>query len=178
MIKKLRFKIIIVMMIAVVVVLSVIIGGINIKNYHDLIKRADSTLEILKINDGKFPQKPIPGSNNHFEMSPELPFESRFFTITYNESKEVLEVNIDKVASINKDEAITYGNKAIKNKKTKGFMDSYRFLVVEKENQTSMVIFLDCNRELDSFSKVLNTSIIISIIGVCVVFVLDRKSVV
>lgn len=172
MIKKLRFKIIIVMMIAVVVVLSVIIGGINIKNYHDLTKRADSTIEILKMNDGKFPQKPMPGNNNPFEMSPELPFESRFFTITYNESNEVMEVNIDKVASINKDEAIEYGNKAIKNKKTKGFMDSYRFLVFEKENQETMIIFLDCNRELDSFSKVLNTSIIISVIGVCVVFVL------
>lgn len=172
MIKKLRFKIIIVMMIAVVVVLSVIIGGINIKNYHDLTKRADSTIEILKMNDGKFPQKPMPGNNNPFEMSPELPFESRFFTITYNESNEVMEVNIDKVASINKDEAIEYGNKAIKNKKNKGFMDSYRFLVFEKENQEKMIIFLDCNRELDSFSKVLNTSIIISVIGVCVVFVL------
>lgn len=172
MIKKLRFKIIIVMMIAVVVVLSVIIGGINIKNYHDLTKRADSTIEILKMNDGKFPQKPMPGNNNPFEMSPELPFESRFFTITYNESNEVMEVNIDKVASINKDEAIEYGNKAIKNKKNKGFMDSYRFLVFEKENQETMIIFLDCNRELDSFSKVLNTSIIISVIGVCVVFVL------
>lgn len=57
MIKKLRVKFIAVAMISVMVVLSIILGTINVLNYRAVVEDAENTLKILADNDGKFPEQ-------------------------------------------------------------------------------------------------------------------------
>ena len=67
MIKKLRVKFIAVAMISVMVVLSIILGTINVLNYRAVVEDAENTLKILADNDGKFPEQRSPGEDSTTE---------------------------------------------------------------------------------------------------------------
>ena len=47
-------------MISVMVVLSIILGTINVLNYRAVVEDADNTLKILADNGGKFPEQKSP----------------------------------------------------------------------------------------------------------------------
>ena len=55
MIRKLRKKFILAAVAAVFLVLLLLIGAINVLNFRSLVRDADSTLEILSQNGGRFP---------------------------------------------------------------------------------------------------------------------------
>ncbi len=55
MIKKLRIKFIAITMLSLFLVLALILGTINIINYHNIVEDADATLEVLQENQGSFP---------------------------------------------------------------------------------------------------------------------------
>lgn len=55
MIKKLRIKFIAITMLSLFLVLTLILGTINVINYHDIVEDADQTLTILQENQGSFP---------------------------------------------------------------------------------------------------------------------------
>ena len=63
MIRKLQNKFILISMLSMLLVLTVIIGSINIINYRQLTEDADHILHILSENDGEFPKdRPRPDS--------------------------------------------------------------------------------------------------------------------
>lgn len=91
MIKRLRRKFIVITMCSILIVLGGIIGGINLANYISINQRADEKLDFLTENKGNFPhqgeepgKKPLPAG-----MSPEAPFETRYFTVIINAEYEV-----------------------------------------------------------------------------------------
>ena len=55
MIRKLRFKLISAAMISLFIVITIIIGIVNILNYHGIVQDADGILTILQDNNGRFP---------------------------------------------------------------------------------------------------------------------------
>ena len=57
MIRKLRFKLISAAMISLFIVITIIIGIVNILNYHGIVQDADGILTILQDNNGRFPQQ-------------------------------------------------------------------------------------------------------------------------
>lgn len=167
MIKKLRINFTIAASVSLLVVLTVIIGCISILSYREVISNADDILAILAENDGKFPddvnhrrEKPFPGQFHEQEilLSPELPYESRYFSVVFNLQGDVLSVNTGKIAAIDTSQAITYAQTATASKKEKGFLNDYRYVVHTEENQTQ-IIFLDCMRSLHTF----RTSVLIGI---------------
>ncbi len=177
MIKKLRIKFIIVALSSVVLVLSVIIGGINIHNYNDVNRRTDETLLMLKNNNGKFSDKPkepgvddIPQKEIKDNISPETPFETRYFTVKVD-SEGNSELITKEVVAIDEATAIKYANEVLKLNKEKGFKENYKYLKF-KIDDADMIIFVDCTRDLNTFHEFLNTSIIISTVGIIVVFIL------
>lgn len=172
MIKKLQRKFILISMAAFFVVLAVIIACINIANYVKVVREADELLEILSVNRGAFP--PGRGGKGQLppHMSPEIPYETRFFSVVLNQrSKNVVQVETSKIISVKRDDAIVFAQQIIKNNQTRGFVKSYRFLV-QAEGANVRVIFLDCGRKLESFRSFLLASIAISVAGLFVVFIL------
>lgn len=94
MINRLRRKLIISSMISLLIVLSVIIGTIAYLNYQKIIDDADQILEVLMANDSRFPlfneaeisEKPMKKPPKELPgMSPELPYESRYFSVMLDE---------------------------------------------------------------------------------------------
>ncbi len=55
MIRRLRFRMITVSMLALAIVLTVIIGAANIMNYRQMATEADEITELLAENGGSFP---------------------------------------------------------------------------------------------------------------------------
>jgi len=179
MIKKLRIKLIIASMISLFIVLMVIMGSISFLNYQKVITKADDILDLLRENDGVFPKEPKPQDkpfDNDFhkkdpQMSPELPYESRYFSVFLNSEGNVVFCNTGKIAAIDTTTAIEYAQTIFKNGQTKGFMNNYRYISYSSDLQTH-IIFLDCGRDLNTLHNFIWTGIGVSIIGLLSVLVL------
>lgn len=169
MLKKLRIKFIIVSMVATLLVLTAIISFINIRNYVNINETADRTLQVLKDNDGRFPiEKKEPPKG----ISPEAPYETRYFTVTFDSEGNVVAIDTRNIAAINDDVAKEYAEKLRAKNKEKGFIKDYKYIETITTNGDKMYIFLDCSRSLRTFREFLSASIIISIAGLFVVLVL------
>ena len=172
MISKIKQKFIALSMVSLTILLIVLISGMNIISYNDLVKDADFILDILSQNQGNFPEfrddKPAPMPNH---MSPEVPHESRFFSVIYTRSGDLVQVDTGKIASVDYTEAVSYAHKALNQRKDLGFIGDFRYRITMNNNEIQL-IFLDCGRNLSSFKVFLSASIGMSIIGLVAVFLI------
>lgn len=169
MIRKLRFKFILLTMTVLLAVLVVIIGGINMANYANVVNNADSVLSLLSENQGRFPNSNFSPHRPRREMSPELPFESRFFSVLLDENYLSLQTETGNIAAVDGESAIAMAQTAVAKKSEAGFLGDYRYQIVP-EGTGIRVIFLDCGRTLGNFRTFLFASIFISLCGFLVVF--------
>lgn len=214
MLKKLRIKFIVSAMVATTLVLSAIIGIINIKNYSDITDSAKAKIELIAENNGRFPQsKPDggiedpskdpskeppkddpngeqnddqngkntdddtptnkPASPNDRLHSPEAPFETRYFTAILDSAGTAIEfVDTENIAAIDDDTAKSYAENLLEKTKTEGKIYNYRYKLVSFTDGRKAYVFLDCSRDLSTYRDFLQASILISLAGLIVVFVL------
>lgn len=173
MIQRLKLKFILLSMTALFVLLTVIVAGMNIINYNSVIEEADSVLSVLSQNRGMFPEfepNAIGRPNDKLppKLSPETPYESRYFSVSYNEMGDIVNVDVSKISAIDRENAVMFANKV---KDDKGFIGEYRY-VVGNDMGGTRITFLDCGRKLEAFNKFLVSSITMSVIGYAVVFVI------
>ena len=180
MIKKLRKKLIFVSMFSLFIVLFVLIISIGILNYRKIVTDADHVLSILAENNGKFPEreepKELPKPEKKFPeknllLSPELPYETRYFSAVVNEEGTVLSVEAGKIATVNEETIIEYAQEVLEKGKKKGFIENYRFLLNGTDTETH-IIFLDCGRSLNTFRMFLFIAAFVSFLGFLAVFLL------
>lgn len=186
MISKLRVKLIVAAMVSLLLVLTVVIGAIACLNYWKIISDADSTLAFLAENDGFFPsflqadalpedadaQRPkrYPFPRGQM-MTPELPFETRYFFVRLSPEGEVNAVNTGRIAAVDDETAVEYAQSVVSGGKIHGFLGNYRYLV-DAQGEETLVLFVDCGRNLNSFQTLLLSSILVCITGVALVLVL------
>ena len=128
MIKKLRIKLIAASMVSLFLVLFVIEGSVGVLNYKKIVKDADRILEILEKNAGVFP-KMFPGDRKVVPrgMSPELPYESRYFSVLLDENGAVILTDTSKIASVDTEKAMDYASEVWGKETKKGFLDDYGY---------------------------------------------------
>ncbi len=172
MIQKLKIKFVILAMTALATLLAVIVTGMNLINYNTVVQEADMILSVLSQNKGAFPDiGGEPGGRLPYGMSPETPYESRYFSVFLNQSGEIINTDTSKIASVDDESAADYAQTVLGQTETTGFVDEYRF-AFETEPNGYRITFLDCGRKLDSFHSFLYTSVTIAIAGLAVVFVI------
>lgn len=180
MIKKLRRKFIAACMISLAIVLIVILGGVNLMSYQKVVSDADTVLALLAANKGTFPKmhtgqadKPLEKDNLFAPrtISPETPYESRFFSVVLDENSRVLETDTDQIAAVDGDAAAAYAQGVANSGRSSGFWGDYRYLSLA-EGENTRVIFLDCGRSLSSFRTTLLASVALSLLGLLAVLVL------
>ncbi|MBR3031945.1 MAG: GHKL domain-containing protein [Clostridiales bacterium] len=205
MIRKLRMRLILLTMLAVLLVMVILIGGINVSNYRQVVSESDDILELLMRNGGTFEEHgrgkgpkeglpPNPGMNGDDTQtdiettiivdddfrsgkrsfmwlredridSPELAYETRYFTVLFDESENAVLVDTGRISAVSESEAVDYAAKALNRKGSSGFIGDYRYLVGEPdENNCRMVIFRDCGIGLQNFRNFRNISIFVSLL--------------
>ena len=188
MIRRLRKKFIAAAIAAVFFVLLILIGAINVLSYRSLVMDADGTLQILAENKGSFPRQmfreqdrpPVmqgpPNGENDGPMNErrggmgELAYQSRFFTAWFSDGS-LIRINLDNLASLTEEQAAALTESVYASEREKGFADEYRYRRTACDGET-MLVFLNCQRELATFRSFLYASVAISLAGTLAVFLL------
>lgn len=180
MIRTLRIKLILASMASLLVVLTVIFGSVGVLNYQKILADADSILDILVENDGTFPLGKHPEDDlfgaegppkNDRLSSPELPYESRYFSVFLTGDGAAVSVNTGKIAAVDTQTAIEYAQTVFRSGASRGFVGDYRYVVYASGEEVH-IIFLDHGRELSSFRSFLVTSAAVGLIGLLAVLLL------
>lgn len=173
MIRKLKFKLVVLATSALLILLAIIVVGMNLMNYAKVKREADDILTFLAAHNGAFPG--IDESNTPNDeglppfMSPELPYQLRYFSVLIDGDQAVIHTDISHIASVTEENAADFAARAIADSKGKGFTDRFRFYRYA-EGDNTRIIFLDCYRQLDSLRDFLITAIVISCIAYVAVF--------
>lgn len=187
MIRQLRVKLIAAAMLSLGVVLLVILGGVNLMSYAKVVDDADRILAILDDNGGAFPRREpqataesagadAPRRTGGFfdhdgrdrPLSPETPYESRFFSVLVDETGAVLQTDTVQIAAIDDETAAQYGLTVWQSGRQTGFLQDYRYLCCAQGADTR-VIFLDCTRGLSNFRTTLAASVVLAAGGLLAV---------
>lgn len=178
MIRRLRCTFVMVSVCSVAAVLFVILGVVNWMNYRQVVEDVDRILDILAENNGSFPERGVPEEEPERDrrgappgISPETPYESRYFTVYFNEDEDVIRADVGRIAAVDESEAVAYAEEVNKRPGNRGFLHNYRYVKTD-EGGTPMVIFLDCGRSLAQVRGFLTVSASVAAAGTGAVFLL------
>ena len=187
MINTLRKKFIAITMISVIIVFAIILGITNIVNYSRVAKETDNIIEFLATNNGKFngiptdkgempPMDELKGDDRDYEQAledfkidKETPYSTRYFTISYDNNENITSTNTMYIASVSPDEANAMAQKILASNKTSGYINNYRYKVIEDKN---MIIFVDSSSQLGTAKTFLLASIFVALAGILGIFIL------
>lgn len=173
MIRRLRIKFTAAAVGAMAIVLTVILGIVNGVNYHNVIRDAGYVLDLLAEHQGDFPDDGVRGSRQRrLGISPETPYETRFFTVTVGKNGDILATDTERIAAVDAADAEVYAGKALDTGRKEGFLDDYRYRCESVGEDDILIIFLDCTRSLTTFRNFFFTSILVSVMGVAAVSLL------
>ena len=201
MIKRLRRKFILVSLLSITVVLVLLIGIINIMSYRSVVRSADGILTMLTDGGGRFREnnqgtretnpdgsrtgrtgsrrredfffrmtRSINGEGR--EDSPEVRYESRFFSVIISANGAISATRTDRISAIDSETAAEMGISVNKSGKERGFVGDYRFRKSTFPDGSVIVIFYDCGRSLENARSFLMISIGISLICLLLVYIL------
>ena len=110
-------------------------------------------------------------------LSQETPFESRFFSVKYNEDGSVDDVEITRIASVSEEDAISYAEEILAKGRARGFYGSYRYLVCNEsadseDSAGQRVILLDRQNQLATLKHFVLASYGLSALGLLLVLIL------
>ncbi len=158
-------------MTTLVLLLAVILVGMNLINYNSVVEEADKTLSFLSQHKGVFPEYGGEPFDDKLppHMSPETPYESRYFWVLVDDHGDVVNTDIGKISSVDEAQAIVFAKKALEKTADSGFVNSFRY-IAKAEPMGTRIIFLDCGRTLDAFYGFLEASLFMAVAGLIVVF--------
>ena len=181
MFKSLRKKFIATAVGSVAVVVAVLAITLNFINFNKLEERIDTTLLEASKSQALIKIFTEDGDDLVITKNSSSPTDYNGFSIAKVD-------NIGRVIKAYRDDSLLPNQDALQDKvieaikvgKTSGFIGSYRFLKVES-NVGNLILFLNCQRELDSFESFLKNSILISfvvIVSVLILVILVSKKVI
>lgn len=178
MINKLKRKFTVLATVSMFVLMAVLVSVMNIINYSVVVKDSDATIDVLFRTNAPIPEKnesygtdvDANGEKMPHGMSPEIPYEARFFTVTVSADGNIEKTDFSKILTVDKTTVDYYVQKALESKNEKGFIGQFRYSK-RTDGQETTILFLDCGRKIDSFKSFLWTSVVVGFSGCVIVFV-------
>ncbi|MDD2957848.1 MAG: HAMP domain-containing sensor histidine kinase [Lachnospiraceae bacterium] len=175
MFRELRKKIIFIQIIAFLVVTVLIVGTINLNAYQQMVRSAHQVLEMLSDSEGIFPELIRTEGNSSdtdfgfgSKMTEETSYITRYFYVRLGTDGEILEYNLDHIASVTSDDVADFTAEVLNRSKSEGMIDSYRYLKKTIDDEIS-IYFVDCYTQQNYVHYVMRISIIVAIL--CMIFV-------
>ncbi len=148
MIDKLRRKMIWICGISVLVVFLLIFLAIYILGYQQLNHNMDMMADRISEGNGVFlpfdknhPKPPSMDRNPGF-FTEETPYSTRSFTVWVTESGKVIEVNLESVASVKKENAAEFAEEVLQKGDDRGWLGKYRYKVFSDIDKVG-IVFVD-----------------------------------
>ena len=176
MIRKLKRKFILLATVSMFVLMTVLVAIMNLVNYSEVRSDSDEVLDVLAQPNtpflGAFPPTENPEAMIAFipqDMSPEVPYESRFFVVTVSPAGEILASDLSRIISVDDEAVEDYIADAVSGS-SRGWVGQFRYLKTS-DGENTRILFLDCGRKLASFRTFLWTSVGVGLLGCVLVFV-------
>ena len=172
MFKSLRRKFITTAVGSVAVVIAILAIALNFINYYKLEERIDTTLEDASRSQALIKIFAEDGDDLVITKNSSSTTDYNGFSIAkVDDSGRIIKTYRDDTLIPNQDALQSKVIEALKEGKTSGFIGSYRFLKAET-NVGNLILFLNCQHELDSQHSFEKNSLLISIGVIASVFVL------
>lgn len=181
MFKSLRKKFIITAVGSVAVVITVLALALNFINFNKLEEKIDTTLLDASKSQAITKIFSEDGDDLVITKNSTNPTDYNGFSIAkVDNDGEIIKAYRDDTLVSNHDALQNKVEQALEKGGTSGFIGTYRFLKVETE-VGNLILFLNCQRELDSFESFAKNSILISIfviVSVLIMIILISKKVI
>lgn len=179
MIRNLQTKFIMISMLSIILVTGSIFGVIIVENYTRTNRQIDGMLNLISENDGRFPEYRPRNDELADIITQETQFSTRYFIIKMDENGEIIETNMQHIASVNQDEALKMLDEVMEKGKNIGYYENYKYEITQKD-YGSLIVFLDCTLQLNNIRSIVEQSLFIIGIGLVIVFIcvsiLSRKA--
>jgi len=177
MIHKLKRRFITLATVSMFVLMTVLVLIMNLVNYSSVVSESDAILDVLSQPNLFFddiqeqPKAPPKDLENNIPpgMSPEAPYEARYFSVMVSPDGEILESDLSKIISVDEASAKEYIEKAIASDKDRDFIGQFRY-VKTMDDRMIRILFLDCGRKLDAFLTFFWISLGVGFFGCLIVF--------
>ncbi len=177
MIRKLRKRFIRITMLSVTAVLLLLCVIINVANFLSVNANLTQLLETIAENRGTIPKNPPdnkkpPSGQGGGQFTPETPFSTRFFVLRYTKDGELQLADLEHIAAVKEDDTEKFLSAALSHGEGFGYLDGYKYYVVNTGEETRMAIFLDAYRDLHSVTVTALLSFGTMVICIAVVYIL------
>lgn len=115
-------------------------------------------------------------NSDNRENSPEVRYESRFFSVTLTSAGEIKSTRTDRISAVDSEDAAEMAKSIYKSGRETGFVGDYRFRKTVTSSGSILIIFYDCGRSLGNVRSFLFISIGISLICLLLVYILIAVS--
>ena len=198
MLKKMQRRFVLWTSLAIAAVIALIVLIIHISYRNVMISREDNTLDNIiagrmddhhgmmpggQMPDGMTPPEGEPesfvegdreGSRNdiYFDgnMSPESPFMTRYFTVSFDTDGNVTGTSIDNIGSVSDEEAREMALELFSGEEARGYTGEYRYRISEQDDGYTAA-FLNCSADQQSMSSILFVSLIVGIVSAALLIV-------
>ena len=175
MIRTLRKKFIAIAMLSLLGTMTVLCATIGIGNYCVAASRADKAIDILYQNDGEFPVpdgNASPSAHAGFQVTPETPFETRYFIARLTAEDAVSAVDLEHIAALDRQTVVSTIEQIVSKGTAKGYVGQYRFGRFENETGGYTLIVIDCFMQLQSAYAVFRVIAAVFVLCAGIVFLL------
>ena len=172
MIRALRRRFLLIAMASLAGTLALLCLAINLGYRHMVTQRADAAVEMLHQTGGAFqiPDAPVdPAAHGGFQVTPETPFETRYFIVHLTENREVTEVDAEHIAALDRQMVVEWVGNILDGGKPSGYTSYYRYGVFDEPGGDTTIVVLDCFLQLQGAGGVLRISLLAA--GICLLTV-------
>ncbi len=104
--------------------------------------------------------------------SMEMPYQSRYFWVKFDENGTAFEVDTSHVAAVDEEAATSYASSVYSSSRSKGFYRAYRYKAYDREGGGKIIVFTDLSSSLINVYKLLLQSLLIGAITLIAMFIL------
>ena len=140
-------------------------------NYRTVNQQIDGILNMISENDGQIPEYTQRDDYLADVITRETRYSTRYFYIKTDNSNNITETNMKKIASISSEEAEEIIKDILKSNQDTGYYDNFKYKITQTENG-KLIVVLDCTYQLNSLSVLMKKSSIIISIGLIIVYVI------
>jgi len=172
MIGALRKKFIFIAMLSLIGTMTVLCTAIGVSSYCAATNRVDRAITLLYQNGGTFhpPDSNFDPSDFKFQVTPETPFETRYFIVELTDRQEVRSINLEHIAALDRQAVVNTINQVVDAGTERGYVDHYRFGTFHNQDGGSTIIVMDSFLQLQAAYSIIR--IIVGVALACALIVL------